>query len=65
MTPEQQHEYRRREDRKSFITAAALNTAVTVKAQNPDRPTDVIVREAFELGEALALEREARDLGPG
>jgi hypothetical protein len=60
MTPEQQAEYQRRQQRKALTINVAVQSLQTLIATHPETSPDELAKNAFDIGEAFARERHAR-----
>lgn len=60
MTPEQQAEFRRREDRKGYATGMASNALIALIQADPEASAGELATRAWDIGEAMARERSER-----
>lgn len=65
MSPEQEIEIRRRHERAGYVTTIATMAIQLIGAKRDEhKPVADAVREAWDIGEAMAVEREARGYAP-
>ncbi len=65
MNPEQQAEYRRRENRKNFAATTAMNTLIQLLQVQPEKTDDELVNRAWNLGIKMATAMSDRECEPG